>query len=96
MRYGKKAWIGLAVYLAIVEAFAPAGETLSETVDDWIEQHPGKAVWHLLVGLVGAHLLNLIPEKYDPIHIVFMRASLRKEVRTHRVRLFVEQKDTFR
>lgn len=71
MRYGAKAWTGLALYLAVVEIFAPKGETLSETVDVWIERHPGKAVWHCAVFLVGAHLLNLIPERFDPIHRCF-------------------------
>ena len=87
MRYGTKAWIGLAIYLAIVEAIAPEGETLSETVDDWIERHPGKALWHILVGIVGAHLLNFIPERYDPLHRLFAAWSLPKRPVTHRVRL---------
>ena len=73
MRYGTKAWIGLAAYLAVVEALAPKGETLSERVDLWIEKHPGKALWHAGVFIVGAHLLNLIPPKYDPIHQAFTK-----------------------
>lgn len=77
MRYGTKAWIGLGVYLGIVEALAPPGETLSETVDDWIEHHPGKALWYGLVGFVGAHLLNLVPPRYDPIHRVTVGISTR-------------------
>lgn len=81
MRYGAKAWAGLGIYLAIVEVFAPQGETLSEAVDDWIEDHPGKAVWYLLVGIVGTHLLNLLPERIDPIHRLF---AATKPARTHR------------
>lgn len=75
LRYGTKAWIGLAAYLLIVEARAPKGETLSERVDLWIEKHPGKAVWHAGVFAVGAHLLNIIPPRIDPIHRIFTLLS---------------------
>lgn len=71
LKYGTKAWIGLAAYLAVVELLAPKGETLSEAVDVWIERHPGKALWYAGVFIVGTHLLNLMPQKYDPIHRVF-------------------------
>lgn len=71
MRYAAKAWVGLAGYLAIVEVLAPEGETLSEGVDTWMEKHPGKVIWYGLVGIFGAHLLNLLPTKYDPIHRLF-------------------------
>lgn len=71
MRYAAKGWLGLAAYLVVVEAFAPKGETLSEGVDDWMEKHPGKAIWYGLVAIFAAHLINLIPERYDPIHRVF-------------------------
>lgn len=76
MRYATKAWIGLAAYLAVVEAIAPKGETLSEAVDDWIESHPGKAIWYTLVGMFAGHLLNLIPQQYDPLHRLFGSLSV--------------------
>lgn len=87
MRYATKAWIGLAAYLTIVEALAPDGETLSEAVDDWIEQHPGKAAWWVLVGAFSAHLLNLIPQRYDPVHKLFAGLTGLNRPGTHRVRL---------
>lgn len=77
VRYATKAWAGLAAYLAVVEVFAPEGETLSEGVDTWMEKHPGKAIWYGLVGIVGAHLLNLIPPRYDPIHRLFASTQSR-------------------
>lgn len=71
MRYATKAWIGLAVYIAAVEIAAPPGETLSEAVDNWIERHPGKALWYAGVFVVATHLLNLMPKRFDPIHRMF-------------------------
>lgn len=71
MRYGTKAWIGLGIYLATVEALAPRGETLSERVDDWLLKHPGKGLTYLLVGVTAAHLLNMLHPRIDPIHILF-------------------------
>lgn len=71
MRYGNRGWIGLAIYLAIVEAAAPPGETLSEAMDKWLERHPGKALSHIAVAVTAAHLLNLIPPRLDPIHLAF-------------------------
>jgi len=71
-------------YLATVEALAPEGETLSEAVDTWIERHPGRAVWYILVAAVGGHLLNLIPEPIDPLHRAFTAAKQRKKAATHR------------
>lgn len=75
MRYGTKAWIGLGIYLTIVETLAPKGETLSEAVDTWIEKHPGKAIWYTGVFLVAGHLLNLLPPRIDPIHRCFISLS---------------------
>ena len=71
LRYGNKAWLGLGIYLAVVELLAPPGETLSEAMDEWLQRHPGKALSHILVGVTAAHLVNLIPQRYDPIHQVF-------------------------
>lgn len=71
MRYGTKAWIGLAAYLAVVEALAPRGETLSERVDDWLIKHPGRGMVFFLVGATALHLINALHPRVDPIHIVF-------------------------
>ena len=70
MRYGTKAWIGLAAYLAVVEVRAPHGETLSERVDDWLAAHPTKAIVYTIVGATALHLLNLLHPRIDPIHLV--------------------------
>jgi hypothetical protein len=72
MRYGHKAWIGLGIYLAIVEMFAPPGETLSEAMDDWLQNNPGKALSYAGVGVTALHLVNFIPQQFDPIHRMFV------------------------
>lgn len=84
MRYGNKAWIGLGVYLIVVELLAPPGETLSEAMDEWLKRHPGKALSHITVAVTAGHLLNLIPPRYDPIHQVF---SLRHHLQRIAIRL---------
>lgn len=71
MRYANKAWIGLGIYIAAVELLAPQGETLSEAMDDWLLRHPGKALSYMAVALTAAHLVNLLPQRYDPIHQAF-------------------------
>lgn len=71
LRYGTKAWIGLAAYILVAEVCAPAGETLSERVDDWLLTHPAKAFSYGAVTITAAHLLNIIPQRFDPIHRSF-------------------------
>jgi len=71
MRYGNQAWVGLGIYLAVVELLAPPGETLSEAMDSWLERHPGKALCYMAVGVTALHLVNAIPQRYDPIHQAF-------------------------
>jgi hypothetical protein len=87
LRYGTKAWLGLAAYLAVVEALAPQGETLSERVDDWLVRHPGKALVHLLVGATALHLINALSPKIDPIHILFTVVKPSNVTTTERHRL---------
>ncbi len=88
MRYGARGWAGLAAHIAVVELLAPPGETLSETVDDWMSRHSGRVLWFALVGVVAAHLLNLLPERVDPIHRIFVKnASVPEVFGTHAIRL---------
>lgn len=63
-----KAWIGLGVYVAGYDVLAPKGETLSEGVDRALEKRFTRALAIGGTALVASHLLNLIPEKVDPIH----------------------------
>lgn len=60
------AWAGLVAGVVCYDLLAPEGETLSEGFDTFIENHPALA-WGATV-LTAAHLTNIIPQKYDPIH----------------------------
>jgi hypothetical protein len=71
MRYSTKAWIGLGAYVVATEVCAPDGELLSQAVDRWLDKHPGRTVAALTIVGTALHLLNLFPERYDPLAITF-------------------------
>ena len=70
VRPSTKAWLGLGLYVVTADAMLPPGETMSERVDDWIEEHPIATI--ATVGAVTLHLLNVYEhynlEKYDVIN----------------------------
>ena len=68
LRPSTKAWAGLVAGVVCYDLLAPEGETLSEGFDTFLEEHPAVA-WGATV-LTVAHLLNIIPQRYDPIHRV--------------------------
>lgn len=63
---GEHAWVALALLVLGYEVCARDGELMSEAVDRFIEKRPG--LTRLVVVVVAAHLLNLIPERFDPLH----------------------------
>jgi hypothetical protein len=69
MRYSTKAWLGLGAYIAATEVCAPEGELLSQAVDRWLEKHPARTVSALSIVGTALHLLNLLPERYDPFAV---------------------------
>ncbi|SKY03116.1 Uncharacterised protein [Mycobacteroides abscessus subsp. massiliense] len=66
MRYSEKGWIGLVVYIAAVEYFAPEDEKLSHQFDRWLSSRLGWAICHAAVAITGLHLLNYLSERVDP------------------------------
>lgn len=72
LRPSTKAWIGLGAYVAAYDILAPKGETLSEGVDRMLEHDKCKYVAIGGVALTAAHLINLLPPKYDPFHKVLI------------------------
>jgi hypothetical protein len=76
MRYSTKAWLGLGAYVVATEVCAPQGELLSEAVDRWLEKHPARTVSALAITGTTLHLLNLLPEKYDPFAITVKSVRL--------------------
>ncbi|ASR87205.1 hypothetical protein SEA_LASTHOPE_37 [Mycobacterium phage LastHope] len=65
MRAADRAWLGIAAAVVAYEAGAPRGELLSEGVDRYLDRRP----WVTRVVVVGlaAHLLNVIPQRFDPL-----------------------------
>lgn len=66
MRSADRAWLALGAAVVAYEAGAPRGELLSEGVDRYLVRRP----WVTRVVVVGlaAHLLNAIPQRFDPLH----------------------------
>lgn len=62
------AWAGLVGGVALYDILSPKGETLSEGFDRLMDTTPGKIAAIGSVALVATHLLNILPQKYDPIH----------------------------
>lgn len=70
MRPSSVAWAAIGAGVIAYDVLAPAGETLSERVDDAIESHPIATI--AAVGAVALHLCNVFEsyhiEKFDVIH----------------------------
>lgn len=61
---GTTGWAILGGFVLAWDVFAR--ETLSSAVDRALERPVGRYVAIGSVALTGAHLLNLLPERYDP------------------------------
>lgn len=64
MRAAERAWVALGIGVLGYELLAHDGELLSHQVDRWLESHP--IITSALVSVTAAHLLNLIPQRFDP------------------------------
>jgi hypothetical protein len=65
MRTADQAWLALGAGVVAYEVAAPPGELLSEGVDRYLTRRK----WTTRVVVIGlaAHLLNLIPQRFDPL-----------------------------
>lgn len=66
---GTLGWAVLIGGVILWDYFAP--ETLSGAVDRALEKH--RALTIGAIAVTGAHLLNILPEQADPIHLVAER-----------------------
>ena len=71
MRTSDRAWIVLAASIVTYEVVAQPEELMSEAVDRYLDSRPW--LTRLAVAVVAAHLLNLIPPQFDPIHRIALR-----------------------
>jgi len=68
MRYDDYGWLSVAVGVAVIDALAPRGHTLSHGFARYRRQHP--AVTAAVVGGLLAHLYGTLPAQVDPLHRV--------------------------
>lgn len=62
----EKAWLALAGGVILYDVLCPEGQTLSEGVDHFLEEH--KLLTLGAIAITAGHLANIIPQKIDPIH----------------------------
>ncbi|AXQ63211.1 hypothetical protein I5G72_gp64 [Mycobacterium phage Collard] len=65
MRAADRAWVGLAAAVVAYEVGAPRGELLSQGVDRYLTRRPW--LTRGVVCYLAAHLLNVIPDRVDPL-----------------------------
>lgn len=68
----KRNWLITGAVIAGLEIACPDGETLSEGVDRALEHESLRYAAIAGIGITALHLLNVIPEKYDPFHYALM------------------------
>lgn len=72
MRHGDWAWLVLAGGVCAYEAYAGLRqrELLSCAMDRYIDAHP--LITRATVAAVSLHISNIIPEKFDVVHVAFL------------------------
>ncbi|ADL71054.1 hypothetical protein SEQ_HALENA_89 [Mycobacterium phage Halena] len=66
MRPSDVAWLALAAGIVGYEIAAPPGELLSEGWDRYLRRFPVAA--RVLPLIVTLHVINALPERFDPVH----------------------------
>lgn len=70
LRPADRAWLALAGGVVVYELAAVEGELLSEAADRYMLAHPW---WTRVVAFsVAVHLCNMVPDRCDPLHWVFV------------------------
>jgi hypothetical protein len=74
-----RAWIALAVYVVAYDVLAGPEQTLSEGADRYMLKHP----WTTrgVAFAVAAHVCNLMPARFDVIHLLFAGLRAWKKAR---------------
>lgn len=76
-------WATLTIGVMVYELHAPQGQLLSEGIDRALIRYPN--LTRFIVTIVALHLLNLIPQRIDPLHrVATVRASSLRERRQNR------------
>lgn len=72
-------WLITGAVIAALEIACPDGETMSEGVDRALEHPTLRYAVMAGIGITAAHLLNVIPEKYDPFHHALLWKHMEKD-----------------
>jgi hypothetical protein len=83
MQSRDRAWCALVGGFLVYDLFAREGQTLSEGFDHYIQARP--RVTRIVTISLVAHLINLVPERYDPLSRTYLLLKRRK-VKWDRVR----------
>lgn len=76
-----RAWSALAAAVIAYEVLAPEGQLLSEGVDRALIKYP--TITRIGIALVACHLVNVIPERYDPLHLIAVHTRKRRNHVAH-------------
>lgn len=69
MKPADRAWIALGIGVVAYDIMAPAGQTLSEGIDAYLLKR--RLCTEIALALVYLHCSNKIPDRCDPIHLLF-------------------------
>lgn len=69
MRPADKAWVVLGLGILVYNVMAMDDELMSEAADRYLKFHPW--LTRVIVGLVAAHLCNVLPRRLDPLYWLF-------------------------
>lgn len=61
-------WIGLVGGITVYELMCKPEQTLSEAYDRYMSNRLGRAACIAVTTYIGAHLLNMIPDRLDPLN----------------------------
>lgn len=73
MKPADRAWCALAAGVVIYDVCARDGETLSDGACRYPLVPRG-----LVIAVLGAHLLEIIPSRYDPLHLLLIAAKAKR------------------
>lgn len=72
----ERAWAAMVASIIAYEVAAPPQQLLSEGIDRLLIRHP--IATHAVIGVTALHLLNLLPDRADPLHMISANHHLRK------------------
>jgi hypothetical protein len=79
LRPADRAWIALGAGVVAYDLLAPPDQTLSEGADSYMLSHPW--ITRAVAGAVASHVCNLVPDRWDAIHLLFAGARAWREAR---------------